>query len=629
MRSIWNIKSFNVKFILPLIIITVVSAVVYLNSLNNEFQYDDEPDIVRNTYLEKPENIPRFFIGVQFYRDEIQRTDHYRPLLYLTYSLNKIAGGNNPFGYHLVNLAFHVGSAILLFMIIRAMLYNGTSDIYIALASALIFAVHPFNAEAVNYITARSSLMSGFFYLLALYCWVKFRGSGRTAYFYPGALLAFLLGMLSKEVVITLPIALWLYDLYFVHSPRTLHAAFRTFINWRTYLSYLPFVLAVAIPALVVRVIYWGSVVPSFKRSLPVQLYTELPALAKYLKLFVFPVGLSIEHQQEVYRGFFEWPVILSALILLLYLLLAVVASRSMSMAWKVLSFFMIWFFIVLLPTIIIPLNAIFQENRGYLAVIVFTVFAGVVLGKILELSGTVKRYASVMILMILVLCYSAGTIYRNSVWRNGISLWSDAVAKAPESSRAHTNLGTEYSRIGRNDRAIEHYMMALKFPVIDDKVLLTDIHYNLGTVYQQMGKDDMAISEYKISSVITPSDFRPYYNMGVIYQQKGELETASEAYKKVIERNISHFKSYHNLGILHYNRGDIAIAEEFYRKALYFNPDYIRSLTNLASLYEENGDLIKARELYIETLRRNPGDIRIQAHIRNLEDRLISSPLP
>src|SRR3972149_5742099 len=126
-----------------LILLLLVSGIVYLNSLHNGFQYDDEPDIVKNTFLGKWENIPRFFTSVQFYRDEVLRTDHYRPLLYVTYSLNKIAGGNNPFGYHVVNLAFHIVSAMLLFMIIKAMLENGRGDasgFYITLTAALIFA---------------------------------------------------------------------------------------------------------------------------------------------------------------------------------------------------------------------------------------------------------------------------------------------------------------------------------------------------------------------------------------------------------------------------------------------------------------------------------------------------------
>src|SRR3972149_2361508 len=119
--DLW-VRTLKSRVILPLIFIAAIAASVYLNSLHNSFHYDDEHDIVKNTFLEKWENIPSFFTSFQFYRDEILRTDHYRPLLYLTYSLNKIMGGNNPFGYHVVNLGFHIGSAMMLFMIIKAML---------------------------------------------------------------------------------------------------------------------------------------------------------------------------------------------------------------------------------------------------------------------------------------------------------------------------------------------------------------------------------------------------------------------------------------------------------------------------------------------------------------------------
>jgi len=377
-------------------------------------------------------------------------------------------------------------------------------------------------------------------------------------------------------------------------------------------------VLAVVVPALIIRIIYWGGVVPSFKRSPLVQLYTSLPVLVKHLRFFVFPVGLNVEHYSEIYRSFFAWPVAGSAVVILLYILLAVLAFRTRSTEWKVVSFFMIWFFIVLLPTIVIPLNAIFQENRGYLAVIVFPVFAGVMLNKIkiplnppfsmveinyppLEKGGEggferlfsskVRNYASVVILIILVLSYGAGTIYRNSVWRNGMSLWSDAVAKSPQSSRAHINLGTEYSRLGRNEKAIESFLKALRLPDSGNSMEKANVHYNIGTVYQQMGRVDMAMNEYKFVAETNPQDFRPWYNLGVIYQQNGDAEAAMMAYEMVITRNPSHFKSYHNIGLLYNNRGETTLAAEYYRKALSINPDYARSRVNLEEIYKQEGN--------------------------------------
>src|SRR3972149_10075797 len=206
-------------------------------------------------------------------------------------------------GYHIVNLIFHIGSVFLLYLIIKAML----GGFYISLASALIFAVHPFNSEVVNYIKARSSVMSGFFYLLAFYCWVRFR-SQKKSYFYIGSLLAFISGMLSKEVVITLPVMLLLYDVYFIPVNRTdLSGWFKG--RLKLLLPVIPFIFIVVVPYLIIRVMNWGQILTPFKRTPLVQLYTELPVLVKHLKLFILPVGLNIEHYHEIYIKFFVWPV--------------------------------------------------------------------------------------------------------------------------------------------------------------------------------------------------------------------------------------------------------------------------------------------------------------------------------
>src|SRR3972149_8457634 len=112
-------------YLISFLLIASLSIIVYLNALDNGFHYDDEHYIVFNPFLEKGETIPALFFTPRFYSDDKIFTGHYRPLLYVTYALNKVLGGNNPAGYHVVNLAFHVGSAFLLYLIIKAMLGGG------------------------------------------------------------------------------------------------------------------------------------------------------------------------------------------------------------------------------------------------------------------------------------------------------------------------------------------------------------------------------------------------------------------------------------------------------------------------------------------------------------------------
>ena len=200
------------------------------------------------------------------------------------------------------------------------------------------------------------------------------------------------IGMLSKEVVITLPIVFWLYDIYFC-------GRWRTILNWRTCLPYLPFVLIVVIPYIVIRASSFGGVLPYFKRDMWTQIFTELPVLILHWKMFLIPVLLTPVHYVEIYPTFWSFTVISSALILSGYVTMAILLSRSSSYLCKVVSFFMFWFFIVLLPTTLIPLNAIFQENRGYLAVVSFVVLAGIAIG---ELD---KRMLRKVVVVLLVLC--------------------------------------------------------------------------------------------------------------------------------------------------------------------------------------------------------------------------------
>ena len=157
------------------LILVVVSSVVYANSINNGFVYDDKTSIIENPYIREIKNIPVFFTHPE-YLSSVGHGNHYRPLIPISYTVNYAISGMNPPVYHITNLLFHIGTAFLLFLTVEAMLGGrGEDHSFIALAAALIFAVHPFNSEALNYIVARSSLMSGFFYLLAFYCWVKYR----------------------------------------------------------------------------------------------------------------------------------------------------------------------------------------------------------------------------------------------------------------------------------------------------------------------------------------------------------------------------------------------------------------------------------------------------------------------
>ena len=568
------------------ILLIFFSAIVYSNSLENPFQYDDFHHIRDNLSLRNIKNIPSFFTDVQTFSVNPGR-GHYRPLLLVTHTINYAIGDLNPIGYHLVNLAFHVGSAFLIFLIVQAMLsssvdrpsglstlaaasivgdkpprYNQpvtardvaagfslrSTPVFIALASALIFAVHPFNSEVVNYISARSSVMSAFFYLLAFYCWVKYRqAAGQDLLPYLISLLAFLLGLLTKESVITLPIVIYLYDLYFVPE-----------IKWsRKLLLYLPFLLFVVLPYILFRTYLLGAIVstPELPRGYYINFLVQAKGLIKYLQLLFFPVGLSVEHYiKEIYSPL-NWGFIFSIFLLISLLSASIWLYCRHGRSWRMISFFILWFFIVLIPTTIIPLNIMLQENRGYLAAVSFSVILGAAVNEITSRSRTI----SIFVLLLTLLCYSIVTVQRNMVWRDGIILWSDAVRKAPLLARAHHNLALSYREAGQTGPAIAEYQKAIELDPTNK-----DTHYNLGNIYSKLNLSEQAIYEFQKALEIDPNFYKASNNLGMTYWRMGNTDMAIEEFKRTLAINPGYVLTHINLGRVYEELGMI---EKAYRE--------------------------------------------------------------
>ena len=147
--------------------IVLVSVILYFNSLNNAFHYDDIHSIVENPHIRDLSNIPSFFVDSELFSGE-PHNRMYRPVLLVSYGLNYAVGGYEVHGYHLVNLLLHILNALLVYGLARSFRRDGS----FALFAGLLFAAHPVNTETVNYISSRSSSLAAFFYLSAFYLFI-------------------------------------------------------------------------------------------------------------------------------------------------------------------------------------------------------------------------------------------------------------------------------------------------------------------------------------------------------------------------------------------------------------------------------------------------------------------------
>ncbi len=640
-----------------LVVLAILGVGIYSNALQNGFHYDDLHHIVKNPHIRDINNIPSFFTNPETFSLKYKSHLHYRPLVMVSYALNYHFGKLNPAGYHLVNLAFHIGTAFLVFLILQAMLGSRyevaggrkaevrskklevrskiafsnflplTSNFYTALTAALIFAVHPFNSEVVNYISARSSVMCTFFYLMAFYCWVKYRNQklevrGKksetgnqiisnflplTSNFYIASLLAFLLAMLTKEIAITLPVMLFLYDIYFgrkrVKSPDGKRVILHLYVPYL-----LP--LGIGIAYFLVRKLFYGNaVVLSYKDGIYEHFLLEIQVLIKYITMMIFPAGLSVKHYVLGGDSIGNPEIFLSYIILVGVGVLAYWFYKSGRVRLQKVSFFILWFFITHIPTTVVPLTAVLQENRGYLGGVAFLGILAVLIERFTSWAGIrwIKFRSTFfpvtyIIAGIIIFFFSCEVIERNPVWRDDISLYSDVVKKYPESGDAYAALGLAYYDSGNVREALHAYQRAKELGH-----LTTDFILNLGALSQRIGQLSKAEQLYKIVLEENPREEKAYINLGIIYRKEKKMSLSEEAYRKAIQIEPRSIPAHLGLARTYFEQKKFSLAAQEYQEGLRIDPANLDVRSNLGLVYIWWGKLDLAQKELQKVLEMDP----------------------
>lgn len=348
--------------LISIIVLAVVCIVVYANSLLGGFVYDDYPTIVENPHIQEfAENLPFFFNLNYFKIAGIEAS--YRPVATFSYYLLFQLCGLNPFGYHLASLMIHILNVLLVYMLASRIL----EDRWSPLIAGLLFAGHPALTEAINCISYNEDLLAALFFLLALVLYLTLSTKN-----YVLSLICFLLGLLSKEMVITLPVIIVLYDLIFNRSEdnQTLYARSAAILKKR--IGYYTGYLGVSLFYLYLRfgLFYFrgDSIAPHYGSLIDRIIYLPYH-LFNYVKLSVFPVSLSADYV-FAYPESFLAPVNLMALCFVLPIL---ASSFLIAKKYKAIAFGIWWFFITLLPVSnLIQIFNPFAERYIYLPLVGF-----------------------------------------------------------------------------------------------------------------------------------------------------------------------------------------------------------------------------------------------------------------
>ncbi len=607
-KKVTTRKPVSKLYLLVVIIFIFLSSfAVYFNSLPNDFVYDDIPQVWANPWIKDFRHLPEIFSkSVWSFQTGTKTSNYYRPLMHTFYMFSYHIFGLNPWGFHLVNILFHAGVSILVFIVTMKLLKKflfSSSDSYLLPSSiaALLFASHPIHTEAVTWIAGLPDLSFTFFYLLSFYFYMRYRDGHKKNYLL--SLSSFSLAALCKEPALTLPIILIAYD-FIVKNPND-HLSERM-------KRYLPFVLIAGV-YLVLRYHALGGFAPEKgHQELSIYQYAinVFPLFTRHLEKLLLPLNLNAFHVFHPISSIFEAKGFLSLIITMAYLICVFIAFKKN----RLVFFGLVLIIVPLLPVLYIPAfgETGFAERYLYLPSSGFVFLIALLLAW-----ARVNRPAVFRILigtMILIVgIYSAATMSRNTVWKNDYTLFTDTIRKSPDGKLPRSRLGGVFFNKGRIDEAIEQYQVAVQ---LDPDSAIS--HYNLGLAFSSKGQIDKAIDRYAAALQLDPDFADAHSGLATAYFKKGEFDKAIEHYEAALRLDPNNEKTHNNLGLAYYNKGEFDKAIENYEIALRLNPNNAKAHSNLGLAYYKKGQFDKAIEHFKSAIRLNPENPNYRSHLDN-----------
>lgn len=599
-----------------IIIILTLVPIIYLNTIYSPFHYDDFGVAIKSDLIET---------DLSTFWEKTTGVFLHRLFLLYSFALNYHWGNGSVASYHIINIIFHILNSLLIYLILKNILSHNLSfdekpgplDKKTQLKSfpflsSLIFAVHPLNTETVTYISSRSSGMVTFFFLLSLYFFIhgtsltylSKKTKNKTAYlYYALSLLGFLIGLGTKETIVSLPVIIILYLYYFVNREKNL-SKFIVKFKWLFIAVFIP-----AIAYLAYRKASTGSIFLA-QTDDGIRLYgryyyfiNQLKiSIFYYLKLFIFPINLNVYPMMTVSTSIFDLLIFISFLTIVCLLAFAVIVSwkNQAFLKHKLISFAILWYFITLLPSSsFIPLNDLIAEHRVYLPSVGCSMLYGVVLTGFRSslLNGHIKfiPYKNLSVALVLLLL-SLLTVQRNTVWKSGYALWKDSALKTPNSAKPHLGLGREYNILGLNDLAVEEFKIAINLLPEGH----SESHYNLGKVYSDLKQYKNAISEFILAIQYNKSNHTAIFSLGNAYSKIDQFDKAIETFNKANrvfygKYKIGYLEAIHNLGEVYGEMGELNKAIKQFEEVLKIDSGHVLANENLVRGHRYLGDLKKA----------------------------------
>jgi protein O-mannosyl-transferase len=572
---------------------------------------------------------------------------HYQPLSWLTFSMDYLLWGMDPFGYHLTNILLHSANAVLFYFVTLLLLEIAapvSSAVVLKLAagfSALLFAIHPLRVESVAWATERRDVLSGFFLLLTVLSYLKAVGpetndaSGRRWIFVSAVL--YVLSLLSKASGMTLPLVLLVLDVYPLRRFGGGAGQWFGVEARRVWLEKLPFFIAAVAAGAVALAAQQksGALVSTETHDLAGRIVQSLYGITFYMVKTLLPTDLAPLYEIPPELHLFHWRIIFATIVFLLFSLGFFTARHR----WPAAMAGWIAYLLLLAPVLGVTQAGLqlVADRYSYLSCMGWAILAATVLCRLWRpWSDGVARPVLLMAIPLFALFGLGRLTWRQTeIWHDSEKLWNHALAVSPSSmayfhvgrfmaqrgdlaeAEKHlrraveinptndvmqSNLALVIARQGNLAEATAHFYRALKINPADPATL-----NNMGITLAQQGKLDEAIQHFQRALEIRPNDASGHTNLANVLLAREDLDGATKHLRVAIEIDPADADNHKNLAMVLAQRGSLAEATHHLRRAVELKPGDATAANNLAITLAKQGQLAEAAERFEEALRIEP----------------------
>jgi len=561
----------NNKYLI-ILLLTILTFVAFSGVATNDFiNYDDDHYITKNPHIKNG-------ISLETIKWALTTTyfSYWHPLTWLSHTLDWSLFGSWAGGHHLMSLFFHIGAVLFLFLFLN----KTTQAIWPSAIVAALFAVHPLRVESVAWAAERKDVLSMFFGMAALYAYAFYARDKKISR-YLLCLFLFVLALMSKPMLVTLPFILLLVDYWPLQrwqktinpqdvktqvavvqrlkskkkkkrensaisaekpkSPVTAQSAKQLTIELLK--EKIPFFVLAFISCLIT---VWaqnkgGSIAPLEKLLFSDRLANALVSYVAYLGKIFWPVDLAVFYPYQLISAGQALGAAFFLIVLTAAVLFFIRKAPFLLVGW-------FWYLGSLVPVIgLVQVgNQAMADRYTYLPSI--GIFMMLVWGSLyLMPRESIRKFILIPAATVIVVVLSYLTWQQCGYWKDSSSLFSHAIKIDPDNYLAHINLGETLHKKGLFNDALSHYRLAL-----NNKPDSYTAYYNIGLVLDATGNTADAYKYYQKAIKLNPKYADAIYNTALILKNDGKIEEAADHFLRIIEINPYYTDAYNNLGIIY-----------------------------------------------------------------------------